>query len=46
MSGNLAAAGLAHAKRLPHGRFRGHHANADNVLADASALLTELCDGS
>ena len=35
-----AAAELAHAKRLPHGRVRsGHLANAENALADASALL-------
>jgi hypothetical protein len=35
-----AAAEIAHPKRLPHGRIRsGHLANAENALADASALL-------
>jgi len=35
-----AAAELAHAKRLPHGRVRsGHLANAENALAVASELL-------
>ena len=35
-----AAAEIAHAKCLPHGRVRsGHLTNAENALADASALL-------
>ncbi|MCD2135947.1 hypothetical protein LQ424_29430 [Rhodococcus qingshengii] len=35
-----AAAELAHAKRLPHGRVRsGHLTNAENALAVASELL-------
>ena len=34
------AAEIAHAKYLPHGRVRsGHLTNAENALADASALL-------